>query len=222
MLGNNNKSFMRLDTMEVKLDTLIAKLDSVIQNIDKLPTVKDFEDLQAQSDIDPAEAEVQKPQKEETGHIDIAVGHLGVHEEDDPSFLPDFLGIDPDELSWCGYFVGACLKRVGLMAPASPGVAKSYALLGYDKVEEPRKGDLAVWNNHVAFFYGYAERDMLSRPAKYGKVTSLEEWDDVRSDMGAKDKVAMVLGGNQSDMVNISPAEWYDNYSDFLGYYRVA
>lgn len=29
-----------------------------------------------------------------------------------------------------------------------------------------------------------------------------------------------VLGGNQSDKVNISPKEWYDKYSEFIGYRR--
>ena len=100
------------------------------------------------------------------------------------------------------------------------GKAQSYVNLG-EKVDLPQKGDMCIHRNHFSFFFGYADRAKLGDLEEYGKVKSIEEWENVECNFNDDVSVVeMVLGGNQSDMCNISPKEWYDNYSKFLGYYR--
>lgn len=88
-----------------------------------------------------------------------------------------------DETSWCGAFVGGVLAEAGL--PIVSGGAAARAWLKIDKkLEKPAAGCVVVfwrgspsgWSGHVGFVVG-------------------------------KDKAGniMVLGGNQSDAVNIKP-----------------
>ena len=90
-------------------------------------------------------------------------------------------GVKDDATAWCAAFVGAMLKRGGMKGTGSL-LARSYLDWGVavDR-EDAREGDIAVfrrgnssWQGHVAFFV---------------------------KDNGS---TITVLGGNQSDAVNIS------------------
>lgn len=90
-------------------------------------------------------------------------------------------GVKDDATAWCAAFVGAMLKRAGLKGTGSL-LARSYLDWGVAvERENAREGDIAVfkrgnssWQGHVAFFV---------------------------KDNGS---TIRVLGGNQSDAVNIS------------------
>lgn len=85
-------------------------------------------------------------------------------------------GIKDDETPWCAAFVGAVLERVGIKSTRFES-AKSYLDWG-NGLKEPAMGCIAVFTRegggHVGFVVGKAQNGDL-----------------------------MVLGGNQSDAVNI-------------------
>jgi len=85
-------------------------------------------------------------------------------------------GIKDDETPWCAAFVGAVLERVGIKSTRFES-AKSYIDWGI-KLQRPMLGCIAVFTRdgggHVGFVVGNAPNSDL-----------------------------MVLGGNQSDAVNI-------------------
>ena len=88
--------------------------------------------------------------------------------------------VKDDETPWCAAFVGACLEEVGVKGTGSLA-ARSYLNWG-KKVTKPKYGDIVVfwrgsknsWEGHVAFFV---------------KET---------------DNYVYVLGGNQSNSVNVT------------------
>lgn len=100
-----------------------------------------------------------------------------------------------EQYSWCGIFAHAMLKELGLdtLTVTEAAGARNYLKLG-QATTEPQLGDLVIfqrgkgWQGHVAFF--------------------------IRE---TPDKRIWVLGGNQSNAVNIS-AYSKDN---LLGYRRV-
>lgn len=85
-------------------------------------------------------------------------------------------GIKSDEVPWCAAFVGACLERVGIESTRFEG-ARSYASWG-QKLAEPVAGCVVVFSRdgggHVGFVVGQDKAGNL-----------------------------LVLGGNQSDEVNV-------------------
>lgn len=87
-------------------------------------------------------------------------------------------GIKDDETPWCAAFVGACLENAGIKSTRSGG-SKSYLTWG-DKLDEPIYGCIVVFSRngggHVGFVVGKDQNGNI-----------------------------MVLGGNQSDAVNIKP-----------------
>jgi uncharacterized protein (TIGR02594 family) len=101
-----------------------------------------------------------------------------------------------EQYSWCAIFIHNMLNEVGLLTlPLSEAAgARNYLKLGIETTE-PKLGDLVVfkrgtgWQGHVALFI---------RKSPDGKI-----W---------------VLGGNQSDAVNISA---YSEKS-LLGYRRIS
>jgi uncharacterized protein (TIGR02594 family) len=103
--------------------------------------------------------------------------------------------VQDDETAWCAAFVGAMLKRAGLPHTGALN-ARSYLDWGVP-VDNPQKGDVVIfsrgnpsgWQGHVAFF-----------------------------DSFAPDGDVLVLGGNQSNQVNVSK---YDR-GRVLGYRRTA
>jgi uncharacterized protein (TIGR02594 family) len=87
-------------------------------------------------------------------------------------------GIKDDETPWCAAFVGACLERVGIKSTRS-GSSQSFLDWG-EVLFKPIKDCIVVFKRpgggHVGFVTGVD---------KFGHI--------------------MVLGGNQSDAVNIKP-----------------
>ena len=127
-----------------------------------------------------------------------AASTLGMNERDQRAALREYLAnggqnLDPAVTAWCAGFMNAALAQGGLEGTGKLN-ARSYMDWG-DAVDEPRVGDVAVfsrgdpngWQGHVGFYKGKDE---------HGNIR--------------------VLGGNQSDSVNIS------SYSPdrLLGYRR--
>ncbi|MBD2780812.1 TIGR02594 family protein [Xenorhabdus sp. 42] len=117
--------------------------------------------------------------------IEEGYKYIGVHEIKGESHHPNILqwwkdikrgGIRDDETPWCAAYVGAMLEHVGIRSTRFES-AKSYLEWGMP-LKEPYYGCVAVFSRtgggHVGFVVGVAEN---------GDV--------------------MVLGGNQSDEVNI-------------------
>ena len=204
-----------LEEISSKMDKLINQQDGIINAFKGFETV--VQELKVDKGIESRAfiaSDVEPVTEDPTPHLTIGMKYIGIHEEDESGDLINFLGMDPDLKAWCGYYACACLESCGFEVPEDEykGVAKSYAGLNYKKViGPPNIGDLMVWKNHVGFFVGYCDEQV--------KFVSKEDW--VEGANLSEGSYAMVLGGNQSDMVNISPAEWYDNYSDFIGYFKV-
>jgi uncharacterized protein (TIGR02594 family) len=118
---------------------------------------------------------------------------IGLREIKGPQHEPEILrlradagtGIQNDEEAWCSDFVGGCMKRA-LIVPTKSPAARSWLHWGIDCTEANRSliplGSIGVfsrppdpWKGHVGFLVGYTEAGDF-----------------------------MVLGGNQSDSVNIA------------------
>lgn len=162
--------------------------------------------------------------------LDFGLFMLGWDEEDDRDKLMDQFGkhnildmngkvLDPSVWAWCGGFADLLLRMAGL-EPVGSNTAKDF--WDPDKsVNTPVAGrTFACCRNHISVFAGYADPKALAALPKPFKVRSVDEWDSVRMEDDG-DGEAMVLGGNQSDEVNISPLRFYEQYSKFLGYCRV-
>jgi uncharacterized protein (TIGR02594 family) len=121
----------------------------------------------------------------------IAKGYLGTKEVpgsiDNPTIVEMFRlaghgWVKDDETAWCAAFVGACLARAGIPHTKSLA-ARSYETYGsklsitapiYGCIGVKRRAGGAAWQGHVGFVVA----------ASYDKIA--------------------LLGGNQSNMVNIS------------------
>lgn len=130
--------------------------------------------------------------------LDVAARAIGLNEGDKRAALQDYLttggaNLDPATTAWCAAFVNATLQQAGYEGTGS-NMARSFMEWG-QPVDQPQRGDLAVFTRgdpngpfgHVGFFDGYNE-----------------------------DGTIRVLGGNQSDAVNIAS---YDP-SRLLGFRR--
>ncbi|MDE1478327.1 TIGR02594 family protein [Xenorhabdus bovienii] len=117
--------------------------------------------------------------------IEAGYKYIGVHEIKGEQHHPNILqwwkdikrgGIRDDETPWCAAYVGAMFEHVGICSSRFES-AKSYLEWGIP-LKEPHYGCVAVFTRvgggHVGFVVGVAENSDL-----------------------------MVLGGNQSDEVNI-------------------
>lgn len=118
-------------------------------------------------------------------HIDIAKSLIGISEIKGAKHHPEILqfwrdikrgGIKDDETPWCAAFVGACLERAGIKSSRFES-AKSYLEWG-EKLSAPAAGCVVVFTRtgggHVGFVVGQDAAGNLQ-----------------------------VLGGNQSDQVNV-------------------
>lgn len=130
--------------------------------------------------------------------FDLAAQQIGLNETDQKAALTEYLqnggqNLDPATTAWCAAFVDATLQQSGQSGTGKLN-ARSYLNWG-NPVDTPRRGDIAVfsrgdpngWQGHVGFYDG-------TNP----------------------DGSIRVLGGNQSDSVNVA------NYSakSLLGYRR--
>lgn len=140
---------------------------------------------------------------EEFAWMPVALGELGVEEiagdQDNPRIIEylnstnlDAESRSADETAWCSAFVNWCVEQAGF-AGTDSAAARSWLQWG-DALESPRQGCIAVlsrgahsWTGHVGFF------------------------------MGRGNGTVRLLGGNQSNRVNVS--EYGD--SRILGF-RVA
>lgn len=117
----------------------------------------------------------------------IAGQQMGLNENAQNAALREYMAnggvnLDPAVTAWCAAFVNASLNQAGLEGTGS-NMARSFENWGVG-VDDPQVGDLAVfWREspesglgHVGFFQGYDESGNI-----------------------------LVLGGNQSDGVNVSP-----------------
>jgi len=135
-------------------------------------------------------------------HYKIAKGEIGVTEVigegDNPRVLEYFKKVGhswvkEDSTAWCAAFVGWCLEMAGIKSSRKLN-ARSYLTIG-KRVTKPQEGDIVVfwrdsktsWKGHVGFY------------------------------AGETDTAIKVLGGNQSNMVQISE---YPKYR-LLEYRRV-
>lgn len=116
----------------------------------------------------------------------------GLSEEKDRQVLKDITGVDPVITEWCAAFVNMVLLENGLPTSADnspyPLMARSFMGWGTEVEGEPQKGDIIVfergelgWQGHVAF---------------YVSTTTITATGEVFYN---------VIGGNQSNQVNIEP-----------------
>lgn len=127
--------------------------------------------------------------------------------------------LDPSVWGWCAGFFDLLLFLAGMSIVGS--LAAKVFWNPDKKIEAPYPGCGASWRNHIAVFVGYADEELLATLPEPFKVMSAEEWESVKCDADHPNAVAMVFGGNQSDMVNISPVYFYNQYSKFNGYFEV-
>jgi uncharacterized protein (TIGR02594 family) len=136
----------------------------------------------------PSVAQFAKPG--ELPHIDLAKTYIGTAEIKGRKHNPKILelrslartGLDNDEDPWCSDFVCGCIEKAGMVSARTAGARKN--LQWGQKLDGPCVGAVVIfwrgsrsgWSGHVGFVVG---RD------KYGNL--------------------MVLGGNQSDAVNVKP-----------------
>lgn len=155
--------------------------------------------LEPTMDTAPSGVNVQELAYTANNPIQLAEQFLGYNEVDQRDTLAAFFrravgtDFDPVELPWCARFVNAVLRTAGYNTDGADDWARSFLRVG-EQITTPRRGDVVVFQRgndpqtgHVGFFYGFDAA---------GNV--------------------MVLGGNQSNSVNIS------SYSvdDVLGYRR--
>ena len=117
--------------------------------------------------------------KAEAGVYSIAKRYVGLHERKHTSKLKKAVGVNPRSTPWCGAFVGAVVKKAGMSVPAGHLKAANWKKAGKAvSLINARKGDVVVvrtqYGNHVGFYVGQ----------KNGKV--------------------QLLGGNQSNQVQVS------------------
>lgn len=186
-----------------RLNLLDAKLDKILEILTE--TYKQPMDIQT-------------PEVAPPNLVELVLAYIGLHELHDKKQLMELFEqtgvllngkvLDPDETAWCAAFEYAICKKAGYDVPFALN-ARAFASVGEES--DGQKGDIAVWGSHVATVVGKAK-------AGTGKITSVEEWTDTEDPNGDE---LMVGGGNQSNMVNISPKKWYDNYSEFIGFRRL-
>lgn len=136
-------------------------------------------------------------------YYEIAKGEIGVREieggKSNPRVMEYFKKVGhswvkDDSTAWCAAYVGWCLEMAGIKSTRKLN-ARSYLKLGTE-VKTPQKGDIVIlWRvkknsayGHVAFFEGFTPDGNL-----------------------------LLLGGNQSNEVNISEYP----ISRLLGYRRI-
>ena len=188
----------RLNLLDAKLDKILEILTADKQPIEPIPVV----------------SELQPPTL-----VEFVLDYIGLHELHDKKALMQLFEetdvrlngkvLDPDETAWCAAFEYAICKKAGYLDVPFALNARAFAEVGEES--DGQIGDIAVWGSHVATVMG-------SAPAGTNRITSVEEWNATEDPTGSE---LMVGGGNQSNMVNISPKSWYDNYSEFIGFRRL-
>lgn len=125
------------------------------------------------------------PELEPGSPVHSASTYMFKSESKNKDELKELLGVDPSRTEWCAAFVNAMLHENDIPGSESvsdyPLMARSF--LGWGtRVKEPEVGDIVVfergdegWQGHVSFYVSTSQDG----------------------------KSYYVLGGNQSDMVNL-------------------
>lgn len=108
--------------------------------------------------------------------FDQALSFMGLSEKKNANKIKSITEVDPRKTPWCAAFINGILRREGLKTTGS-NKAISFAEYG-EEVENPEKGDIVVFKNHVGFFV-----EILEIKGK---------------------KYVAVLGGNQKNTVRVS------------------
>ena len=184
-----------------RLNLLDSKLDKILEILtaDKEPM------------------DIETPEVAPLNVVELVLGYIGLHELHDKKQLMELFEetqvyynggvLDPDETAWCAAFVYAICQKASYDIPFALN-ARAFANVGEES--DGQVGDIAVWGSHVAVVMGYADAEQ--------KCVSEEEWSAAKVDNG---NYLMVGGGNQSNMVNVSPKKWYDQYSEFISYRKL-
>jgi len=163
-----------------------------------------FEAQTSEESIKPP-AQLAPDNRHHTLPYDVAKNHLGVREIPGKNHNPLILRwlravlswVSSDETAWCSAFVNFCAREAGYESSGSLA-ARSWLEVGeFVPLSEARKGDVVIlwrvkrdgWQGHVAFLDHY----------------------------NPKRGLLYLLGGNQSDAVNITA--YSDDY--FLGVRRL-
>ncbi len=127
--------------------------------------------------------------------LTVAKQFLGMDEHRNRDILKAFLGVTPSATAWCAAFVNAVLRTAKIKGTGS-FMARSFLNWGVT-TDDPQPGDIVIFergnntiNGHVGFFISHATNTRTG------------------------DKLIQVLGGNQSDSVNLS----YYSASKLLGF----
>lgn len=87
--------------------------------------------------------------------LSTARQYIGLHEKTHNKKLRQTLGVNPASVKWCGYFVTAIAKKVGIKPPLGSGRAISWKSIGKPvAVSMARPGDIVVMINHVTIYSG--------------------------------------------------------------------
>lgn len=119
-------------------------------------------------------------------YMNLAEEKLGLHEVDDEGAVMEIVMwaglievITSPSIPWCAAFVKGILNKCGINTEGTNAQARSF--LGWGKeIEEPIFGAIVIFNSHVAFVW------------------------EVRDD-----GTYTILGGNQSDKVNILDSKYF-------------
>lgn len=128
-------------------------------------------------------------------YIKAALRYKGKHERRDRQELQNLMGVNPDRVAWCAYFVKAILDKCKVNGIRANGLARSFLKEGKAiELKNAQAGDIVVfkrgrlpWQGHVGFYLDHSRTKIL------------------------------VLGGNQSNAVT----EAKYPKSDLLGVRRI-
>lgn len=110
-----------------------------------------------------------------------AFKYVGLEEDKDREVIKELVGVDPVQTEWCAAFVNAVLKENDMKTSADfndyPLMARSFLFWGKE-VDEPKLGDIVVFERGEAGWYGHVGFFIEERDNKY-----------------------LVFGGNQNDKI---------------------
>lgn len=103
----------------------------------------------------------------------------GLHESKNNKTLRNILGVNPRSTPWCGYFLNHIATKAGRNPPKSFALARSWTSFGYAvPIKDAKPGDVVVVRTGKRYHAGILKR--------------------------LSGKTAEILGGNQSNRVQVS------------------
>ena len=176
-----------------------------------LPHKSDADEMPEEQPVEAPEVDKPSAQKVLDVMLSICSGNgetkagypKGLDEDDDKEQLTGFFSrifdfkVDPSQTSWCAYLLCAALIEVGYVVAS---IGKASTLCDeLTKLELTRKLD----------------------PGETLEVGDLCFWRNHAAQVAETSPKILVAGGNQSDEGNVTPKDWYDPYSKFIGYFRL-